>query len=161
MAYRDMDGLDGPVMETLAGPLIGGGTTQVGSLATRLIWKDNPDVTKWSPAIGLGLGAIVGGILAFRPQTRSMGIAALVTAALVALPRQLENLMEEDAGTTEGFGIITPEHEMMGLGAGVDSAVELLGDNGMGIVTPEQGMGQSDSPVELLGNGGFGTNFLS
>jgi len=163
MAY-DYDEMDGPLTRQLAGPLVGGGVTQVGSLATKLIWKDNPDVAKWAPAIGFGLGGIVSGILAFRPATRDVGITGLVTALLLALPQQLENLMMGSEGSTEGWGVVTPEMEMMGLGA--EAPIQLLDSGGgMGVTVPEQGgmqgggMGQTP-PVELLGGGAsFGATF--
>ena len=163
--------MDGTLTESLAGPLVGGGTTQVGTLAAKLIWKDNAAINKWAPSIGFGLGAIVSGILAFRESTRGIGIAGLVTAALVAIPRQLEELMMGDDAATagwDGLGIITAETEMQGLGAGAEQAVELLGDGsgGLGVVVPEMGgggqmgAGGAEHAVELLSNGGFGANFL-
>lgn len=164
--------MDGTLTESLAGPLIGGGTTQIGTLAAKLIWKDQAAIQKWAPSIGLGLGAIVSGILAFRPATRGIGIAGLVTAALVAIPRQLEELMMGDEAATagwDGLGIITAETEMQGLGAeGAEQAVELLGDGSgsLGVVVPEMGgggqmgAGGAEDAVQLLGNGGFGANFL-
>lgn len=165
---RRYDSMDGPLGRQLAGPLVGGGVTQVGSLATKLIWKDKPAVVKWAPSIGLGLGAVVSGVLAARPQTRDIGIAGIITSLLMALPSQIENWMAEDAGATEGWGglgVVTPEMEqMMGLGAGA-SPVQLLdsgsGSTGLGVTVPEQGgMMGATPPVELLGIGGaFGANF--
>ena len=158
------DEMDGPLTRQLAGPLVGGGVTQVGSLATQLIWKDNAAVSKWSPAIGFGLNAVVSGILAFRPTTRDIGIAGLVVGALIAVPEQLKNLMLGDSTPKAGFGVITPEMEMMGFGAD-QSPVQLLdsgsGSTGLGVTIPEQGgMMGATPPVELLGMGGaFGANF--
>lgn len=157
------DDMDGPLTRQLAGPLVGGGVTQVGSLATKLIWKDSPKVSKWAPAIGFGLGGIVSGILAFRESTRDVGIAGLVTSLLVAVPAQLEELMLGDDGATAGFGVVTPEMEMAGLGA--DAPVQLLDSgssgSGLGVTVPEQGgMMGATPPVELLGAGGsFGATF--
>lgn len=160
----DYDEMGGPLTEGLAGPLVGGGTTQVGTLAAKLIWKDKAGVQKWAPSIGMGLGMLVSGILAFRPQTREIGIVGLITSALIGVPRQLEELLME-GGATEGLGLGAYTAEEM-MGAGAEDVVEMLGDgNGMGVVVPEQGMmgmGQEGggSPVELLGNAGFGANFL-
>lgn len=156
----DYDEMGGPLTEGLAGPLVGGGTTQVGTLAAKLIWKDKAGVQKWAPSIGMGLGMLVSGILAFRPQTREIGIVGLITSALIGVPRQLEELLM-DGGATQGLGLGAYTAEEM-MGAGAEDVVEMLGDNGMGVVVPEQGiMGQDGgSPVELLGNAGFGANFL-
>lgn len=166
MKYHDM-GFDGALTESLAGPLVGGAVTQVGTLATALIWKDKPNVQKWAPAIGLGLGALVSGILAFRENTRTIGIAGLVTAALVAVPRQLENILAGSHGTTKGFGVITPE-SMQGYGLGVITPesmqgappVELL-DSGNGSSGMQADVGASQPPVEMLGTSGFGAHFAS
>lgn len=160
MRYHDF-GFDGSLGEGLAGPLVGGGVTQVGTLAARMLGKTRPSVHKWAPTIGFGLGAIVSGILAFRKNTRGIGIAALVTSALVAVPRQMEELMMGTA--THGFGVITPE-QMQGA-FGEQAPVELLDSgngnySGMGVTTAEQGMG-APAPVEMLGNSGFGANFAS
>lgn len=168
---RKYSSMDGPLTRQLAGPLVGGGVTQVGSLATKLIWKDTPKVSKWAPAIGFGLGGIVSGILAFRPTTRDIGLTGLVTSLLMALPTQIENLMMEEEASVQGWGglgVITPEMEqMMGLGQdpGGGSPVQLLdsgsGSTGLGVTVPEQGgMMGATPPVELLGIGGaFGSNF--
>jgi len=162
MRYHDF-GFDGSLSEGLAGPLVGGGVTQVGTLAARLIFgKTRPAINKWAPTIGFVLGGIVSGILAARKSTRGIGIAGLVTAGLVALPRQLEELMM--GGTMkDGFGVITPEQMQGAFGA--DAPVELLDSGngnyaGMGVHTAEQGMG-APAPVEMLGNSGFGANFAS
>lgn len=161
MRYRDF-GFDGSLSEGLAGPLVGGGVTQVGTLAARLIFgKTRPGIHKWAPTIGFGLGALVSGILIARKSTRGIGVAGLVTSALVAVPRQLEELMM--GHTTHGFGVITPE-QMQGA-FGENAPVELLDSgngnySGMGVTTAEQGMG-APGPVEMLGNSGFGANFAS
>ncbi len=161
MRYHTM-GFDGSLSGGLAGPLVGGGVTQVGTLATKLIFgKSSPKLDKWAPTVGLALGALVSGILAARRSTRAIGIAGLVTAGLVAIPRQLEELMM--GANVKGFGVITPE-QMQGA-FGEQAPVELLDSgngnySGMGVTTAEQGMGQP-GPVEMLGNSGFGANFAS
>ena len=157
--------MDGPLTRQLAGPLIGGGVTQVGSLATKLIWKDNAKVSKWAPAIGFAIGAIPSTILAIRSSSRDMGIVGLITSALIAIPQQLENLLLEGTAQTKGWGVVTPEMEMMGLGQNQAAPVQLLdsgsGSTGLGVTVPEQGgMMGATPPVELLGIGGaFGSSF--
>jgi hypothetical protein len=156
----------------VAGPIIGGGLTQAVSLVAKMLLKDKPNWLKWTPALGFVAGAGLSGVLAVRKGTRDTGIAGLVTAALVAVPQQVENLMGPSAGSTQGYngylGIITPEEAPLQgyFGEPEQPAVQLLGGgSGLGITTVEQevaGFGESPSvpPVELLGSG-FGSNFLS
>lgn len=132
----------------VAGPLIGGGVTQVTSMAARMLGKSKPAVVKWSGAIGLGVGLAVGGVLAARRRTRSTGISALITAALVGLPPLIEGAM---SGTFKGgyLGVVTAEQ---GLGA---DGIDLLG-----VVTAEQEAMNGADGIDLLGSGGaFGSNF--
>lgn len=158
---------DPGVAHDIAGPLVGGGLTQVGMLATRMLSKTSPRMHKWAPTVGFALGSIVSAILAFRASTRSIGIAGLITSALIAIPRQVEELM--GPGTMQGYlGVITPEQQMQGDLADEqqygdeqqNGPVELLdGGGGLGIQTAEQMQGAGD--VEIMGSGAFGSNFLS
>lgn len=167
MGFGDFGSFGAAGRDHIAGPLVGGGLAQVGLMATKLIWPDKA-VSKWAGAIGLGLGGLVSGILATRPGYRSTGISGLVTAALVGVPRQIEDLLGGAGGATAGYlGVITPEMEHM-MGQQAANEVELLdsgaGAGTLGVITPERGdtmMGQDAGPgVELLGSG-FGANFLS
>jgi hypothetical protein len=158
----------------IAGPLVGGGVANVGILATKLMWKDKPAVTKWAGLIGTLLGGGVSAAMMMSPRTRGAGIAGLLTAAIVGVPRQLEDMLMGPApGATKDYlGVITPEAEMAGYGGGfgemgsdLSQDIQLL-DSGagstsvLGITVPEREMsGASD--VELLGNAGFGSNFLA
>ena len=164
----------------IAGPLIGGGIAQVGLLATKLLFKDSPKVVKWAPSIGTALSAIVGGIMAFRPNTRATGISALVTAGLIGIPRQIEGLLEDDKPLRGYLGVTVAEREladameqeaMAGMGGFGAGDVELLDSGGgssaaFGVHVAERelegsDLGQGAGPgVELLGSG-FGSNFLS
>lgn len=161
----------------IAGPLIGGGITQVATLAAKLLGRGKPWGDKWGAAIGLGVGGAVSGILAFRQSSRPMGISALITTALVALPRLAEDMLAPAPGATKGaFGVTTAEQELQGFGdeMGAD-AIQLLdagGGVGFGVTTAEQELGAGDdSPVQMLGarpeaelfgaGAGFGSNFLS
>jgi len=151
--------------EHIAGPLIGGGIAQVATLATKLAF---PAKAKWAGAIGFLAGGIVSGILASRPRFRQVGISGLVTAALVGIPRQIEDLMTAPA-TTQGYlGVITPE-QIAGMGAG---DIELLdsgaGAGTIGVITPEQAGDMSgfgaQGDIEMMGAGGasgFGSNFFA
>lgn len=173
--YSDMQG---PVMESIAGPLVGGGIAQAGTLATKLIWPDK-GVAKWAGAIGTGLGLAVSGVLAFRPSTRSIGISGIVTSLLVGVPRQIEDLMGAEGSTNGYLGVITPEREMQGaydddytaammeqemMGQVSPDQVQLLSANGagsLGVITPERDMAGATPEIEMLGaNGGFGATFL-
>lgn len=169
MGFGDFGSFGAAGRDHIAGPLVGGGLAQVGLMATKLIWPDKP-VAKWAGAIGLGLGGLVSGILATRPGYRTTGISGLVTAALVGVPRQIEDLLGAPGATAGYLGVITPEmvNEQGYQGyLGQTNEVELLdsgaGAGTLGVITPERGdmMGQPEMPqIELLGNG-FGSNFLS
>jgi hypothetical protein len=162
--FGDFEG----VGEDLAGPLIGGGAAQVGMLATKMLFKGKP-ITKWAGLIGTLLGGGISAGLMFSPRYRRMGIQGLATAALVGIPRQIEDMVM--GGPMQGYlGVITPEQELagyFGANTGVPAGdVQLLdsgsGSTGMfGTVVPEQDMsGAGGVPdVELLG--AFGSNFLS
>ena len=162
--YDDFGGLEG-VGEDLAGPLIGGGGAQAGMLAARVLLKGKP-ASKYAGLFGLLVGGGISAGLMFSPRHRRTGFQGLVTAALVAIPRQIEDMVM--GGTTQGYlGVITPEQEMagyFGANTGVPSSdVQLLdsgsGSTGMfGTTVAEQDM--SGAPdVELVG--AFGTTFLS
>lgn len=172
-AGDELAGLGDP---SIAGPLVGGGATQAVSLATRLLFKDKPKVTKWAPSIGLLVGGGISAALAFSPRHRQTGIAGLLTAALVAIPRQVEEMLASTGTMRDYLGLITPEQ---GLGYfGQDAApaalpaqtpdVQLLdsgsGSTGvLGTIVPEREMAGAnfgaDEGVELLG--GFGSNFMA
>lgn len=157
--------------EYISGPLLGGGATQVALLATKLLARTKPNVSKWAGTIATLFGGAISGAMMFSPRHRAAGISGLITAALIGVPRQIEDLMGPAAGATAGyFGVTVPEMEMqgaydegmMGLGAG---DIELLdagaGSSGvMGVTVPEQVSGAAPD-VELLGGGGFGSNFLA
>lgn len=176
MARRSMDYLDGfgAARPQIYGPLIGGGLTQAVTLATKLLFKKNPKVTKWSGLIGLLVGGGVSGVLAARENTRETGFAGLLTAALVAVPRQIEDMMAAPGSTNGYLGVITPEQSMAGfgmdtmamegMGAPMDQDIQLLdaSPGTMGVITPEQsmsGFGAGGDEVELMG--AFGSNFMA
>jgi hypothetical protein len=149
--------------EHIAGPLIGGGIAQGATLATKLAF---PAKAKWAGTIGFLAGGIVSGILASRPRFRQVGISGLVTAALVGIPRQIEDLMTAPGATQGYLGVITPE-QIAGMGAG---DVELLdsgsGAGTIGVITPEEGVSGfgAQSEIEMMGAGGaggFGSNFFA
>lgn len=185
MSYMGDYEMDGGIRSPgVLGPLIGGGVTQGTSMAARALFKSRPAVVKWSGLIGLAVGGGISGILAAREGTRDMGISGLVTAAVVAVPKIIEDLFADDADKAGYLGIITPEREMNGylgegeyddgmMGLGAEQDIQLLdaSPGTMGIITPEREMngagpmspmgaggGVSDD-VELMG--GFGSNFLS
>lgn len=177
MDYMDdyMEGGLGAALSdpSIAGPLIGGGAAQVGALATRLLLKNKPNITKWAPTIGLAIGGGISAALIFSPRHRQTGIAGLLTAALVALPRQIEDLMLPAGGTMQDYlGLTTAEAEMSGYGGNSFGApdVQLLdsgsGSTGvLGTIVPEREMAGSDGfgagseDIQMLA--GFGSNFLA
>jgi hypothetical protein len=76
--------------EIVAGPLIGGGLAQLGIFAMR---KFAPSQAKWAGAVGTVLGAAAGAFLMSKPEHKEKGLAAVATAMLVGLPRQIEDLV--------------------------------------------------------------------
>lgn len=184
--FGEDGGLLGGIAEnpSVAGPLIGGGLAQAGLFATKLITK-NATANKWAPAIGGAVGVAASAALMASPRFRQAGIASLITALLVSVPRQLETMLV-DAGYLKGadasmsgyLGVIAPEQtagyfgeqyagydgasaDMQGLAAG---EVQLLdsgsGSTGvLGVVAPEQTSGFGAGEVEMMGSG-FGSSFL-
>jgi hypothetical protein len=163
--------------EGVAGPLIGGGAAQVGTLAIRLAAKNSPTLQKWAPAIGTAVGMAASAAMMLSPRFRNVGISGMITAALVGIPRQVEDLLMGSA-MKDYLGVITAEQEMAGaygfgdeyagyqMGAGDEYAglgaqdVQLL-DGQLGVTVAEQEM-NGPGDVELLGSGnGFGSNFLA
>ncbi len=154
----------------IAGPLIGGGATQVGIMLAHLHAKKNPKALRHAGLHGAVVGGLVSGALALSSKHRDTGIAALVTVGVMTLPRLLEGLMglghREETAMRGALGIITPEEYQSLSGAGEEPVVQLL-DSGAGggtfgthVAEEVHPLGASDMPVEVLGNG-FGTNFLS
>jgi hypothetical protein len=167
MRYNDSD--FGGALDTpgIAGPLIGGGVAQVGTLAAKLLFQGKAP-SKWAGLIGAVTGAAVGAGMMFT-RHRDVGISALVTALLIGVPRQLEDLLAPGSMSGYGLGVITPT-ELAAWGAEAEAqaagqpVVQLLSPgSGMGIHVPETLDGSDDmggpSPVEMLG--GFGSNFMN
>lgn len=175
--FGDDFGFGGEGRDHIAGPLIGGGVAQVGTLATRLLFKDNATLQKWAPAIGTLLGAGASGAMMLSPKFKNTGISGIITAALVGIPRQIEDLLMGSA-MKDYLGVITAEQEMAGAGylgdeyAGYGFGDEYAGlgaqqqdiqllDSNLGVITAEQEM-NGPGDIEMLGGGsGFGANFLS
>jgi len=175
--FGDLGDFGDPGSGAIAGPLIGGGVAQVVTTAVKLIAKGKP-ISKWAAGIGLLVGGGLSGVLAFRRSSRATGIPALITAALVTVPRQIEDLLAP-AGTFKGAS----ERELYGLGEDdMDGAALTIMDSGsgstgvfgtivpeeqLGVTVPEEQMNDGDDgetngagrDVELLG--GFGSNFMA
>lgn len=157
----------------IAGPLIGGGATQLGIMLAHLHAKKNPAALRHAGVHGALIGGLVSGLLAMSHKHRQVGISALVTVGIMAVPRMLEGFMglghREETAAMHGLGIITPSQYEALSGAGEEPVVQLL-DAGTGVsgsfgthVAEEMGPGAepgADMPVEIMGNG-FGSNFLS
>ena len=146
--------------DSVAGPLLGGGAAQVGILATRYFLKTNAKALKYAGLIGTAVGMGVGALLYYQGR-KQLGQAAMVTAALIGLPRQLESFLpagtlgDDLLGDDNYLGVITPEYEMQGAGD-----VQILeGASNLGLITAEQEMNGAEG-VELL-DAGFGSNFLA
>jgi len=165
----------------IAGPLIGGGATQIGVMLAHLHARKNPKALRHAPGLyGAALGGIVSGLLAFSSKYRAVGISGLVTVGIMTAPRILEGFMglghRDETMKGYALGVITPEEyrALSGAddmyGAGEEPAVQLLdaGAGSTGVmgthvaeeVQPLAGAGASDY-VEMLGGSGFGSNFLS
>ncbi len=163
----------------IAGPLIGGGATQIGVMLAHLHAKKNPKALRHAGLHGALVGGLVSAALCLSKAHRATGISALVTVGIMAAPRLLEGFMglgkRDETAAMNGLGIITPEQYQALSDAGDygefgdgDPAVQLL-DSGSGStgvlgthvaeeVRPLAGV-PADG-VELLGSG-FGSNFLS
>ncbi len=155
----------------IAGPLIGGGATQIGIMLAHLHAKKNPKALRHAGLHGAVLGGLVAGALAMSKKHRETGISALVTVGIISAPRILESLMglghREETAMRGALGIITPEEYHALSGAGEEPYVQLL-DSGAGggtfgthVAEEVRPLGASDFPVEVLGDSSFGANFLS
>ena len=150
----------------IAGPMIGGGATQLGIMLAHLHAKKNPAALRHAGIHGMVAGGLVSGLLVMSSKHRQTGYSALATVAIMTIPRILEGFMglghREETAAMHGLGIITPsEYHSL---SGADEPVVQLLDAGMGTTVAEElqplaGAGD-DMPVEILGNG-FGSNFLS
>lgn len=162
--YGDFGSFGMGARDHVAGPLLGGGIAQVATLGTKLIWPASK-AARWAGAIGTLAGGLVSGLLAMKPRYRSLGVSGLVTAALVGVPRQIEDLMTTPGAAAGYLGVITPE-QVSGY-FGQQPEVELLdsgaGGGTLGVITPEQvqPLGQNSQAPEIELMGGFGSNFLS
>ena len=157
----------------IAGPLIGGGATQLGIMLAHLHARKNPAALRHAGVHGAIVGGLVGGLMAMSHKHRATGISALVTVGIMTIPRMLEGFMglghREETAAMHGLGIIVPSQYESLSGAGEEPVVQLL-DAGTGVsgsfgthVAEEMGPGPepgADMPVEIMGNG-FGSNFLS
>ena len=148
---------DGPAMSGAKAPLIGGGAAQLGII---LVKKFAPAYAKWAGAIGAALGAGAAYAMKGKLGPEGMG-AAIATALIVGVPRQLNDLM---GGTLMGddLGAITAEN-LAGLGDfgqfGADAGGVQLLDSGsggteMGVVTAEN-MGGAEGV--MIQGGDFGS----
>lgn len=167
-SFGAYDDLLGAPREAVAGPLIGGGATQAAIMATRLLFKGKPNVTKWAGLIGAGVGAAVSGALMFSPRHRATGTAGLIVAALIGIPRQIEDMLEGAGMLKDSYlGVVTAEQAAMA-GYGYDDGSAMMGvpgvqllDSGLGVTVAEQAnMGAISDDVQMLGSSGFGANFL-
>ena len=160
---------DGGHRPEIAGPLIGGGATQIGIMLAHLHAKKNPTALRHAGVHGMILGGIVSGALAFSKKYREVGISALVTVGIMTIPRILEGFMglghREETAAMHGLGIITPSEYHALAGAGDEPVVQLLDSGSGGTLGTHVAeeihplAGATDMPVEILGSG-FGANFL-
>jgi hypothetical protein len=142
---------DGPAMSGAKAPLIGGGVAQLGII---LVKKFAPGYAKYAGAIGALLGSGAAYAMKGKLGPEGMG-AAIATALVIGVPRQLNDLM---GGTLMGddFGAITAENlgdfGMFGADA---QGVQLLdsgsGGTEMGMITAE-GMGAAAEGVMIQGD---------
>lgn len=164
---RSFFGEGGHAHAHIAGPLIGGGATQIGIMLAHLHARKNPAALRHAGIHGAVLGGLISGALAMSHKHRDTGIAALMTVGIMTVPRILEGFMglgkTDESAAMHGLGIITAE-QYHSLSGAEEPVVQLLdAGNGLGMHVAEEyhGLnGASDSPVELLGSG-FGSNFLN
>lgn len=158
------DFFDGAGMETVSGPLIGGGLAQLGILGTR---KFLPAKAKWAGLIGALLGGGVSAFLMSKPQHRQKGLAGLAVALLVGIPRQIEDLMLPSklsgADQIDLLGAYNAEMGAYNAELGEES-IEVLnsgsGSTGLiGAVVPENmagDLGAGAADVEIMDASAFG-----
>lgn len=120
---------DGPEMQAMKGPLIGGGLTLLSKAAVR---KLVPSMAEHASLIGMVIGGGVSAFLMTKPQYKEAGAAGLATALLVGLP----SLIDKYAGTT-----LFADADL-----GADDALSAYAQE-MGAYTQEMGA----SGMELLG----------
>jgi hypothetical protein len=157
---------DGPEMQAAKGPLIGGGLTQLGTIAIR---KFVPSMAKHAPLIGMVIGGGVSAYLMTKPQHKEAGAAGLATALIIGLPQLLDEYMGTGLLKGDEVGDDQMGDEMLGAYAqemGAGEGLQLLGpaegvqiqDSGsgstglIGAVTQEMGAITSDmgAPAEGL-----------
>ena len=156
------DFFDGPTMEIVSGPLVGGGLAQIGILGTR---KFAPSYAKYAGAIGAALGAAASYLLMRRPGSRDKGMAGVACALLVGVPRQIEDLLLPSrlSGADDLLGAYTSEMGAYTSEMGAPSPVEVLnsGSGGTGVVgaiSPEESMaGDLGADIEIMDSGAFGS----
>jgi hypothetical protein len=163
------DFFDGATMETVSGPLIGGGLAQLGILGTR---KFLPAQTKYAGLIGALVGGGVSAFLMTKPQHRQKALAGLATALIVGLGRQIEDMTLparlSGADQIDLLGAYNAEmgayNAEMGNGeydgsgpGGIDILNSGSGGTGLiGAVVPEQMSGDLGADVEIMGADAFG-----
>jgi hypothetical protein len=157
------DFFDGAGMETVSGPLIGGGLAQLGILGTR---KFLPGKAKYAGLIGAAIGGGVSAFLMSKPQHRQKGLAGLAVALLIGIPRQIEDLiMPARLSGDDQIALLGAYNAEMGaynaeMGEG-DSPVQVLnsGSGSMGLigaVVPENMSGDLSADVEIADANAFG-----
>jgi hypothetical protein len=155
------DFFDGPTMQSISGPLVGGGVAQLGILGTR---KFLPAKAKWAGLIGAALG--VGASYLLMRKDHEKGVAGIAVALLVGLPRQLEDMMlpsKLSGSDTDLLGAYTSEMGAYTSEMGEASPIEVLnsGSGGTGVigaVVPEESMaGDLGADIEIQDSGAFGS----
>lgn len=84
---------DGPEVQAMKGPLIGGGLTLLGKAVVR---KFVPSMAEHAGLIGMVIGGGVSAFLMTKPEHKEAGAAGLATALLIGLPA----LLDKVAGTS-------------------------------------------------------------
>lgn len=172
------DFFDGAGMETVSGPLIGGGLAQLGILGTR---KFAPSYAKYAGLIGTVLGGGVSAFLMSKPQHRQKGLAGLAVALLVGVPRQIEDLImpaklsgDDQIALLGAYNAEMADYnaqmgaynaEMADANEVGSSPVEVLnsGSGGTGLIgaiVPEDMAGDLGADVEIMDASAFGATGL-
>jgi hypothetical protein len=123
---------DGPEMQAMKGPLIGGGLTILGKAAIR---KLMPSMADNAGLIGMVIGGGVSAYLMTKPEHKEAGAAGLATALLIGLPP----LIDKFAGTSL-FG-----DDMSGLGADLEGLDAYSQEMGGFLGAPAEGIQIQDS----------------
>lgn len=158
---------DGPEMQAMKGPLIGGGLTLLGKAAVR---KFMPSMAANAGLIGMAIGGGVSAFLMTKPQHKEAGAAGLATALLIGLPALIDKFagtslfadsdLGDDALSAYAQEMGAPGLELMAPADGIQIQDSGSGSTGLiGAVTSEMGAYSSEMGAPAEGISIQGSDF--